>query len=73
MSEQVMGPAERGGDEAKTTRSGLLRAGGIAAIGTAGALALTNGASAASAVRTARTARSSTSGRAARRHGSGST
>ena len=53
MSEQVMGPAERGGDEAKTTRSGLLRAGGIAAIGTAGALALTNGASAARTVRTA--------------------
>ena len=37
----------------KTTRSGLLRAGGIAAIGTAGALALTNGASAARTVRTA--------------------
>ena len=54
MSEQVMGPAERGGDdEARTTRSGLLRAGGIAAIGTAGALALTNGASAARTVRTA--------------------
>ena len=53
MSEHVMGPAERGGDEARTTRSGLLRAGGIAAVGTAGALALTNGASAARTVRTA--------------------
>lgn len=53
MSEQVMGPAEPGGDAAKATRSGLIRAGGIAAIGTAGALALTNGASAARTVRTA--------------------
>lgn len=53
MSEHVMGPAEREGDEARTTRSGLIRAGGIAAIGTAGALALTNGASAARTVRTA--------------------
>jgi ABC-type amino acid transport substrate-binding protein len=59
MSEQVMGPAERVGDEARTTRGGLLRAGGIAAIGTAGALALTNGASAARTVRTARTANGS--------------
>jgi len=59
MSEQVNGPADEGGDEARTTRSGLLRAGGIAAIGTAGALALSNGASAARTVRTATTANGS--------------
>ncbi len=59
MSQHEMGPAPRGEEEATTSRSGLLRAGGIAALGTAGALALTNGASAARTVRTARTANGS--------------
>ena len=49
MSLQEMGPATPEEEQAMTTRSGLLRAGGIAALGTAGALALANGASAARA------------------------
>jgi ABC-type amino acid transport substrate-binding protein len=49
MSLQEMGPATPEEEQAMTTRSGLLRAGGIAALGTAGALALASGASAARA------------------------
>ena len=45
MSERTTGLAAWGGEEGKTTRGGLLRAGGVAALGTAGALALAGRAS----------------------------
>ena len=48
MSERTTGLAAWGGEEGKTTRGGLLRAGGFAALGTAGALALAGRASGAS-------------------------
>jgi len=47
MSEHISGSAVTGGDAGTTTRGGLLRAGGVAALGAAGALTLTGGAHAA--------------------------